>query len=139
MWLCTFIFVRVVNMVFKHVYGYKCCDQMWAVWMLKIWIIIVIIVYFNGHKCCGLCSKCYNLKMACSKHSAGQTWPSIRPCLWPCASMAVEHGQNTWPCSLLSQIFKKLKISSFYGFLHPICIIDHILMCYAWINHLNDL
>ena len=84
--------------------------------MLKIYITIVVIEYFNGCKGCGFCCKCYNLKIAYFKHTAGQTRPSTWPCLWPCASLVVEHGRVPWPCSLLPKIFQKLKISSFYVF-----------------------
>ena len=116
---------------------------MWLVWMLEIWIIIVIIDYCNGYKCCSLCCKCYNLNKACSKHTAAQTRPSTRPCIWPCASEAVQHGWDTRPCILpvlaTAQNFSKVEKLLLLCFLHIWCIIDHILTCYAWINHLNDL
>ena len=137
------VFARVVNMMFEHGFGCKCCNQMWLVWMLEIWIIIVIIDYCNGYKCCSLCCKCYNLKNACSKHSVAQTRPSTRPCVWPCASEAVQHGWDTRPCILpvlgSAQNFSKVEKLLLLCFLHIWCIIDHILMCYAWINHLNHL
>ena len=70
---------------------------MWVVWMLKIWIIIVIIEYFNGYKCCSLCCNCYNLKKACSRHSAGQTRPSTRPCIY----IYISHTYIAWHCTFI--------------------------------------
>ena len=87
LWLCMLIFARVVNMVLEHIIGCKCCDQMWVVWMLEIWIIIVIIEYSNGYKCCSFCCKCYNSRKACFGHSAGHTRPWYTAvCKWGSAT-----------------------------------------------------
>ena len=135
LWLCMLIFARVVNMVLEHIVGCKCCDQMWVVWMLKIWIIIVIIEYSNGYKCCSLCCKCYNSRKACFRHSAGHTRP------WHTAVCKWGSGTRPWYTAVLAtaQNFSKVEKLLLLCFLHIWCIIDHILICYAWINHLNHL
>ena len=140
----VFKFASVVTL--EHVSDCKSCDHLvllCVVLYAKICITNVVIEYFNGCKCCGLCCKCYNLKYACSKHSAAQTRASTRPCVWPCASEAVQHGQDTRPCILpvlgSVQNFSKVEKLLLLCFLHIWCIIDLILTCYAWINHLNHL
>ena len=119
LWLCMLIFARVVNMVLEHVVGCKSCDQMWVVWMLQIWIIIVIIEYSNGYKCCSLCCNCYNLRLACFRHSAGHTRP------WHTAVCKWGSGTRPWYTAVYParvgycpKFFKSWKLAPFVFFTH---------------------
>ena len=54
-----------------------------------------------------------------------------------------QHGQNTRPCIMAvfatALKFWKVDFELLLCFLHIRCILDNILTCYAWINHLDYL
>ena len=85
-------------------------------------------------------------KNACFWCTAVHTRPDTRPCIWPCACIfntAGEHGQDTRPCVMAvfstASKFQKVDFELLLWFSHFWCIMDHILTCYAWINHLDHL
>ena len=65
-----------------------------------------------------------------------------RPCLWPCASIfKAQRGIWPWYMAVFSTTsnFQNVDFDLPLCFSHSRCIMDNILTCYAWINHLNDL
>ena len=108
---------------FEHVSNCKSCDHLillCVVLYAKILIINVIIKYMHGYKCCGLCCKCCGVKKM--HNFSVQQWPHgliharVSGHVLAFWSTTREHGQNTRPCSALSQNFEKLILSSFWVF-----------------------
>ena len=74
--------------------------------------------------------------------TAVATRPGTRPCIWPCANIfKAQRGTRPWYMAVFStaQNFQKVENELLLCFSHLRCIMDNILTCYAWINHLNDM